>query len=1368
MTTTIDTNPAGLITVNDKNVADTITISDGPTKNGFLTTQVTDSTDTTIVANKTNVDVAGGSGGNQVILNSPNPADGMEVLSIFGLGTGGTVNGGSSSGSDITVDELDITAPAGIGVTRALRTQASRLMAVTNGTGNINISNGVSTPTTLTAALTAGGSIVLSNNGTLIDSGGITANQSINLTANGSTADLDVSNNGSISAKGSLVLEAGEDLNLGDGIGDNKLSGFGIFLSAGRNITIDGSSGIENDTAGDLTLVAGTPTAAGNITMLTSPGGQTGEPEIVNTVTGGTIALFAEGGGTLTIDSTGTTAILSTNGSIFLEADAMVINKGINSGGARTTLVPSTAGLPVRLGGDGPGVLGLTQAELNEITAATVEVGGAATGTITVAAPITTLAGSNVLTLVTEGNIVENPFGSLAIPDLRLSAGGSVTLNNPNNNIQAIAANTTGAVSVVDGTNILTVATVDSDQGIITTNSPITLTADALSIQQPLNAGTRIVTLTPFTATDSVELGASNGSGVLGLLDNELGLITARVVRVDSPSDISVEGPVTRHAGYNTLSLTADGVLQAAALAVANLAISSASGIALNNSGNSIDTLAFANYSGDASIVDGSSGGLTIGQVDGLASSWCAGTAQISTAGNLTFKAGLTAGVGAFLTSTGGGMVDGTNGADTDVSAQYLTMAAQSNGIGTAAHPFQTQVSHLVATSSGGGIFINNDRSAPGTLSIVDAGNGVVGVQATGASGDIVLTNNGTINSLTAGDNIVGNGNITVKALGANSDINLGGQTSLLSISGGGAGLVDIEAGRDLNLGNSAGKGAIRNQTGSIKLVAGRNLTIDPNAFVEVSSGKGGITATAGGNFTMTTTPGSSASDFITAGGAISLSAGAGATMTLASLGGDVAFSNSGNITLTADKLSIGAAVDAGTGNVLIQPVTARHLISLGSASGGLTLNNTTLNELIAHMLTIGNASAGIVRMAGTVSPANVTNLTINTGGGFTASSGAAIEIGSGVLTIRCGESGAGAIADLHNLAITAGSVDIVGGAGNDIFKFAAANLVATDTVVGGGGSDELMMTSAGTINAAGVRGVETYALASGSVNTLTLANANFTGVTGGKITVDGGSGGNTINASGVTGAHSVVMVGGAGKDTFTGGAGNDIFKFAAANLAATDTVVGGGGSDELMMTSAGTINAAGVRGVETYALASGNVNRLTLTNANFTGVTGGKITVDGGSGGNTLNVAALTGSNQVVLVGGSGNDVLTVAQHATMTGGGGADTFVLTTPGTLALPDTNTITDFVHSIDKIAFSDAGFKLSLAGATSTPKALPATLFASNSTGSFSSATQRFAYNTTTGALYYDSKGDTPGSSRQLVATLSGHPTLTASDLYFVS
>jgi Ca2+-binding RTX toxin-like protein len=273
--------------------------------------------------------------------------------------------------------------------------------------------------------------------------------------------------------------------------------------------------------------------------------------------------------------------------------------------------------------------------------------------------------------------------------------------------------------------------------------------------------------------------------------------------------------------------------------------------------------------------------------------------------------------------------------------------------------------------------------------------------------------------------------------------------------------------------------------------------------------------------------------------------------------------------------------------------------------------------------------------------------------------------------------------------------------------------------------------------------------------------------VTGSKITVRGGSGGNTVNGAAVTGASVIVAVGGAGKDVFTGGAGNDIFEFTAAGLAASDMVVGGAGTDKLVMTAAGTVNAGGVGGVEVYELADGT-NKLTLANANFTAAAGGKITVDGGGGADTVNASAVTGSSQVALVGGAGNDVLTAGQHATMTGGAGADVFGLTTLGTLAAPDTNTIADFTHSTDKITFSDAGFSLGLSGASSTLHSLPTTLFTSNATGSFNSAADRFAYDTANGALYYDSHGNTAGSSRQHIATLTGHPTLTAGDLFFVS
>ncbi len=205
-----------------------------------------------------------------------------------------------------------------------------------------------------------------------------------------------------------------------------------------------------------------------------------------------------------------------------------------------------------------------------------------------------------------------------------------------------------------------------------------------------------------------------------------------------------------------------------------------------------------------------------------------------------------------------------------------------------------------------------------------------------------------------------------------------------------------------------------------------------------------------------------------------------------------------------------------------------------------------------------------------------------------------------------------------------------------------------------------LVMTTAGTVLAGGVSGVETYTLANGGANSLSLVNGNFTGVTGSVIRVNGGSAGNTVNASGA--ANRVIMVGGAGKDSFTGGTGSDIFMFAVATLAATDTVVGGGGNDYLEMTTAGTVLAGGVSGVEVYELANGAANSLTLTNANFTGVTGSSITVYGGTAGNTVNASGLSAPNRVVMVGGAGKDVFT--------GGAGNDIFEFTAAA-LAASDT-------------------------------------------------------------------------------------------------
>ncbi|HEY1299051.1 MAG TPA: hypothetical protein VGF07_01045 [Stellaceae bacterium] len=175
--------------------------------------------------------------------------------------------------------------------------------------------------------------------------------------------------------------------------------------------------------------------------------------------------------------------------------------------------------------------------------------------------------------------------------------------------------------------------------------------------------------------------------------------------------------------------------------------------------------------------------------------------------------------------------------------------------------------------------------------------------------------------------------------------------------------------------------------------------------------------------------------------------------------------------------------------------------------------------------------------------------------------------------------------------------------------------------------------------------------------------------------------------------------------------------------------------------------------------LASAAHNTLILQNSNFTGVTGSTITVYGGGNGNTISEAGVSGADRTVMKGGAEADTLVAGRNAVMTGGAGNDLFVFTAPGSVASPDKNRIADFIHGADKIAFRTFGFG-------SKPDA--AILFGANATGSFTTSAQRLAYRTTTGALYYDAHGNAPGSAHQLVAILTGHPTLSAADITFVS
>jgi Ca2+-binding RTX toxin-like protein len=99
-------------------------------------------------------------------------------------------------------------------------------------------------------------------------------------------------------------------------------------------------------------------------------------------------------------------------------------------------------------------------------------------------------------------------------------------------------------------------------------------------------------------------------------------------------------------------------------------------------------------------------------------------------------------------------------------------------------------------------------------------------------------------------------------------------------------------------------------------------------------------------------------------------------------------------------------------------------------------------------------------------------------------------------------------------------------------------------------------------------------------------------------------------------------------------------------------------------------------------------------------------------------------------------------------------------------------------SNDELVFSNAGFNLGVDNGKSKgsfgfdhlqpPHPIDASLLSPNTNGTFATTGNRFAYNQSTGQLFYDAQGSTAGSTVHQVATLTNHPTLTAANLFFTN
>jgi RTX calcium-binding nonapeptide repeat (4 copies) len=137
---------------------------------------------------------------------------------------------------------------------------------------------------------------------------------------------------------------------------------------------------------------------------------------------------------------------------------------------------------------------------------------------------------------------------------------------------------------------------------------------------------------------------------------------------------------------------------------------------------------------------------------------------------------------------------------------------------------------------------------------------------------------------------------------------------------------------------------------------------------------------------------------------------------------------------------------------------------------------------------------------------------------------------------------------------------------------------------------------------------------------------------------------------------------------TLTGGGGNDVFNFAAFNPA-TDNIDGGTGNDTVVFQS-GTFTLTATDLVNVERIELGTVN---LTTVDATVAAGQTMTVDARGGAASFDGSAETDGHfsfftgiydvPTTLIGGALSDSFNLAtpSDTTVTGGGGADTFLLT-----------------------------------------------------------------------------------------------------------
>jgi hypothetical protein len=373
------------------------------------------------------------------------------------------------------------------------------------------------------------------------------------------------------------------------------------------------------------------------------------------------------------------------------------------------------------------------------------------------------------------------------------------------------------------------------------------------------------------------------------------------------------------------------------------------------------------------------------------------------------------------------------------------------------------------------------------------------------------------------------------------------------------------------------------------------------------------------------------------------------------------------NNTSTPTKLIGGTSPDTftvngtgSTGPVTLMGAAGNDTFTI-SDTAALQGNVTVISGGGTDTLTVNGAGGDAFMIsATTISNTPVTPATIT----YDNPNGPAVNVAQ--LTV------ASAGASSFTVTSTSTPTTLQGSPGNDTFTISEAALAGAVTVLGGGGTDALIVLGAGadtyTINGTTIQhvGSQTITYDNPSGPTVNVASLLVTGVGGSSFTVNGTSTPTTLQ----------------------GDAANDTFLInESAALVANVTVISGGGTDTLTVNGAGggdvfTITATTIsdtRAPATITYDNPNTAAVAVAQLTINGVGSTTFTVNntstktlliGGTSPNSFTVNATGSTGPVTLMGASGNDTFTISDtpalqgNVTVISGGGTDTLAVNGAG--------------------------------------------------------------------------------------------------------